>query len=117
VHGIELLRERGTREVSLNFATGARWIHEPQNRLEKLAGKVVIQLDKKLQLESLYRFNVKFAPRWEPRFIAFEGWRHLPRTGLAAIWLEGQLPKPHLPRMPRRRKARYIGDAAAAELR
>jgi lysyl-tRNA synthetase class 2 len=117
VNGIEQLRERGTQEVSLNFATGARWIHEPQNRLEKLAGKLVIQLDKKLQLESLYRFNVKFAPRWEPRFIAFEGWLHLPRTGLAAIWLEGQLPKPHLPRMPQRRSARYIGDAAAAELR
>ncbi len=117
VHGIEALRERGTEEVSLNFAVGARWIHAPQNRLEWLAGKVVIQLDKKLQLESLYRFNEKFGPRWEPRYIAFEGWRHLPRTGLAGIWLEGQLPKPHLPRMPRRRGARYIGEAAAAELR
>ncbi len=116
VHGIQTLRERGIAEVSLNFATGARWIHEPHNPLERLAGKVVIQLDRYLQLESLYRFNVKFAPRWEPRYLVFEGWHRLPRTGLAAIWVEGQLPKPRLPRPTIRRRARYIGESAAAEL-
>jgi lysyl-tRNA synthetase class 2 len=115
VHGIEKLKERGIAEVSLNFATGARWIHEPQNGLERLAGKVVMALDGHLQLESLYRFNVKFAPRWEPRYLVFEGWHRLPRTGLAAIWLEGQLPKPRLPRPTTRRRPRYIGEGATAE--
>jgi lysyl-tRNA synthetase class 2 len=117
VHGIKQLKQRGVAEVSLNFATGARWIHEPQNPLETLAGKIVNQLDRWLQLESLYRFNVKFGPRWEPRYLAFEGWRRLPRTGLAAIWLEGQLPKPRLPRLRGRRRGRgrYIGDAQRAE--
>jgi lysyl-tRNA synthetase class 2 len=115
VHGIQTLKERGIAEVSLNFATGARWIHEPQNPLERLAGKVVMQLDRHLQLESLYRFNAKFAPRWEPRYLVFEGWHRLPRTGLAAIWLEGQLPKPRLPRPTTRRRPRYIGESATAE--
>ncbi len=114
VHGIETLKERGVQEISLNFATGARWIHEPTNPLERLAGKIVIQLDRFLQLESLYRFNVKFGPRWEPRYLVFEGWHRLPRTGLAAIWLEGQLPKPRLPRPTSRRRARYIGDGATS---
>jgi lysyl-tRNA synthetase class 2 len=114
VHGIETLRDRGVEEISLNFATGARWIHEPTNPLERLAGKVVIQLDRYLQLESLYRFNAKFAPRWEPRYLVFEGWHRLPRTGLAAIWLEGQLPKPRLPRPTSRRRPRYIGDSATS---
>jgi lysyl-tRNA synthetase class 2 len=117
VRGIEALRERGVAEVSLNFATGARWVHEPTNPLEKLAGKVVVWLDKWLQLESLYRFNVKFGPRWEPRYLVFEGWHRLPRTGLAAIWLEGQLPKPHLPRVTSRRRARYIDGVAPADFR
>ena len=117
VHGIEACRERGIQEMSLNFATGARWVHAPTNPLERLAGKIVVQLDRFLQLESLYRFNVKFAPRWEPRYLVFEGWHRLPRTGLAAIWLEGQLPKPRLPRPSRRRRARYIGDSATAEMR
>jgi lysyl-tRNA synthetase class 2 len=114
VHGIQTLKERGIAEISLNFATGARWIHEPHNPLERLAGRVVIQLDRKLQLESLYRFNAKFGPRWEPRYLVFEGWHRLPRTGLAAIWLEGQLPKPRLPRRTSRRRPRYIGDSATS---
>lgn len=115
VRGIETLRQRGIAELSLNFATGARWIHEPRNLLERLAGKLVMGLDRYLQLESLYRFNAKFAPRWEPRYLAFEGWRRLPRTGLAAIWVEGQLPKPRLPRPAARRRPRYIGESATAE--
>jgi lysyl-tRNA synthetase class 2 len=114
VHGIQTLKERGIAEISLNFATGARWVHEPHNPLERLAGRVVIQLDRKLQLESLYRFNAKFGPRWEPRYLVFEGWHRLPRTGLAAIWLEGQLPKPRLPRRTSRRRPRYIGDSATS---
>ena len=117
VHAIEALRERGIAEISLNFATGARWVHEPTNPLERLCGKLLIEMDRWLQLESLYRFNAKFGPRWEPRYLVFERWSKLPRTALAAVWLEGQLPKPRLPRLPRRRQGRYIGSATSAEFR
>jgi lysyl-tRNA synthetase class 2 len=98
---IELLRERGVQELSLNFATFARWMHSPERPLERLLGKLVALANPFFQIESLYRFNAKFFPRWEPRFLVYEGPLGLPRAGLAAMWAEGQLPKPTLRRAAR----------------
>jgi len=93
----ELLRERGLEELSLNFATFARWMHSPQRWHERMLGKLVALGNPFFQIESLYRFNAKFFPRWEPRYLVYEGTFGLPRVGLAAMWAEGQLPKPKLP--------------------
>ena len=92
--GIELLRERGVEEASLNFAAFARFIHAPQSRLERLVGKGLVFADSFFQIERLHRFNAKFFPRWEPRYLLYERVLGLGRVGLAAMWLEGQLPKP-----------------------
>jgi lysyl-tRNA synthetase class 2 len=89
---LEALRERGISEVSLNFATFARWLHAPRNRMERWLGRVVRRLNPYFQIESLYRFNAKFFPRWEPRYMCFEG-LGLMRAGLAALWAEGQIPR------------------------
>ncbi len=97
VSAVELLRERGIAELSLNFATGARFIHSPANRIERLAGWLLCKLDRHFQIESLYRFNAKFFPRWKPRYVVYEGALGLPRASLAAMWAEGQLPKPRIP--------------------
>ncbi len=94
----ELLRERGLEELSLNFATFARWIHSPERWHERVLGKVVSVLNPFFQIESLYRFNAKFFPRWEPRYLVYEGTLGLLRASLAAAWAEGQLPKPRVPR-------------------
>ena len=56
------------------------------------------RLDRFFQIESLYRFNAKFFPRWEPRYAIYEGRFGLPRMALAGMWAEGQLPKPQLAR-------------------
>jgi lysyl-tRNA synthetase class 2 len=93
----ELLRERGVGEMSLNFAAFARWMHSPERWHERVLGKVVAVGNPYFQIESLYRFNAKFFPRWEPRYLVYSGPMGLPRTGLAAMWAEGQLPKPALP--------------------
>jgi lysyl-tRNA synthetase class 2 len=100
VKAIELLRERNIEEVSLNFAAFARFIHSPRGRLERVAGRLVRKADTVFQIERLYRFNAKFFPRWEPRYAMYEKLSALPRVALAALWLEGQLPKPRLRREP-----------------
>jgi lysyl-tRNA synthetase, class II len=100
VRAIELLRERGLEELSLNFAAFAKWMHSPEKRLERLLGKLISLGNPFFQIESLYRFNAKFFPRWEPRFLVYEGTFGLPRAGIAAMWAEGQLPKPRMRRAP-----------------
>ena len=93
---IELLRDRGVAEMSLNFATFAKWIHSPEERLEQALGRLVALANPFFQIESLYRFNAKFFPRWESRYLVYEGALGLPRASIAAAWAEGQLPKPSL---------------------
>jgi lysyl-tRNA synthetase class 2 len=100
----ELLREHGLKELSLNFATFAKWMHSPSKWYERLLGKLVALGNPFFQIESLYRFNAKFFPRWEPRYLVYEGALGLPRASLAAMWAEGQLPKPRL----------RVGGSAAA---
>jgi lysyl-tRNA synthetase, class II len=95
----ELLRDRGVQELSLNFATFAKWMHSPTRRHERVLGKIVALGNPFFQIESLYRFNAKFFPRWEPRYLVYEGALGLPRASLAAAWAEGQLPKPRM-RLP-----------------
>jgi lysyl-tRNA synthetase class 2 len=94
--GAELLRERGVKEMSLNFAAFAKWIHNPQRRHERVLGKLIALGNPFFQIESLYRFNAKFFPRWEPRYLVYDGALGLPRASLAAMWAEGQLWKPSL---------------------
>ncbi len=98
VKAIELLRERGVEELSLNFAAFAKWMHSPERLLERWLGKLIALGNPFFQIESLYRFNAKFFPRWEPRFLVYEGTFGMPRAGIAALWAEGQLPKPRIGR-------------------
>jgi lysyl-tRNA synthetase class 2 len=96
VRAVEALRERGVDEVSLNFAPFARLIHGPTGAAERLLGRIASAADRWFQVERLYRFNAKFHPRWEPRYLLYEGLLGLPQAGLAVMWAEGQLPKPSL---------------------
>jgi lysyl-tRNA synthetase, class II len=95
---VELLRERGLEEMSLNFATFAKYMHSPETPIERLLGWVAAKFNPYFQIESLYRFNAKFFPRWEPRYLVYQGALGLPRAGLAAAWAEGQVWKPAMPR-------------------
>jgi lysyl-tRNA synthetase class 2 len=89
VKAIEVMRDRGIEELSLNFAAFARLI-----RAQGAAARALSFLDRFFQVERLYRFNAKFDPRWEPRYLVFEGALGLPRVGIAAMLVEGQLPRP-----------------------
>jgi len=96
VKAIELLREREIEEISLNFAAFAKWMHSPEKASQRALGKLIALGNPFFQIESLYRFNAKFFPRWEPRYLVYEGTFGLPRAGIAAMWAEGQLYKPAL---------------------
>ena len=97
VRSIELLRERGVEELSLNFAAFARILHSPRGPTERLLARLVTLCNPFFQIESLYRFNAKFSPRWEPRYLLYEP-RPLgfARTGIVVLWVEGLLRKPRL---------------------
>ncbi|MFV0134498.1 phosphatidylglycerol lysyltransferase domain-containing protein [Streptomyces sp. HMX87] len=98
----------GIERVSLNFAM----FRSALARGEKIGAGPVLRawrgllvfLSRWFQIESLYRFNAKFRPRWEPRFVVYRASADLPRIGLAAMQAEGfltlSLP---LPRFLRRR--------------
>ena len=93
VRSIELLRQRGIEELSLNFAAFARLFSQPSGRLERHLARLIRLGGPFFQIESLYRFNAKFQPRWEPRYLLYEGALGLARVGLAALRAEGLLPR------------------------
>lgn len=104
VRSIELLGATGVEEISLNFAAFARLLHSPTGRLQRLLGRAITIGDAYFQIERLYRFNAKFFPRWESRYLMYEGALNFPRVALATLWAEGQLPKPRLPGSITKRK-------------
>ncbi|MFI6791821.1 phosphatidylglycerol lysyltransferase domain-containing protein [Nonomuraea sp. NPDC050383] len=105
----------GIAQVSLNFAM----FRAALARGERLGAGPVLRawrglllfLSHWFQIESLYRFNAKFRPIWEPRFLVYPNARDLPRIGASALQAEAfiTLGRPRL----RRASARLIGNRAA----
>jgi lysyl-tRNA synthetase class 2 len=91
--------ELGVRRVSLNFAV----FRDAIERGERIgAGPilrawrgVLVFVSRWWQIETLYRFNVKFRPYWEPRFISFPSSRDIPRIAVAALEAEAFIVRPH----------------------
>ncbi len=90
----------GVQRISLNFAV----FREALERGERIGAGPVLRAWRALlvfvsrwfQIESLYRFNVKFRPLWEPRFLCFPASGSLPRIGVAALEAEAFITRPHL---------------------
>jgi lysyl-tRNA synthetase class 2 len=85
----------GVRRLSLNFsflratlAAGAG--AEVPLRL-RAARWVLRRLSRPFQIETLYRFNKKFAPAWQPRYLAVHATEELPTVALACLRAEGLL--------------------------
>ncbi|HEY2194388.1 MAG TPA: phosphatidylglycerol lysyltransferase domain-containing protein [Actinomycetospora sp.] len=86
-------RGLGVSRVSLNFAV----FRSALERGERIGAGPVARLWARLlriasrwwQIETLYRFNARFAPSWVPRFLVFDTVRDLPRIAVAAFEAEG----------------------------
>jgi len=99
--------ELGVSRLSLNFAVmraalenGERIGAGPVARLWR---SVLLFASRWWQIETLHRFNAKFQPGWEPRYLCYESSRQLPRVALAALEAEAFLVPPGIVRRALRR--------------
>ena len=105
VKALEACPGLGVTRVSLNFAM----FRSALARGERIGAGPVLRawrgllvfLSRWFQIESLYKFNAKFRPIWEPRFLVYPTARDLPRIGLSALQAEAFIVM-ELPRSLRR---------------
>jgi lysyl-tRNA synthetase class 2 len=90
----------GVCRVSLNFAafrsTLARGERLGAGPIVRLLRRALLFLSRWFQIESLYRFNAKFGPAWQPRFLCYRGTPELPRVVLAVLEAEAFIARPRL---------------------
>ena len=110
VAAINAAGDLGVKRMSLNFAVfraalerGERIGAGPVTRAWR---GVLLFASRWFQIESLYKFNAKFAPVWVPRFFVWPGTRDTPRVALAALEAEAFLV---WPKLEVRRLARRLG--------
>jgi lysyl-tRNA synthetase class 2 len=100
VEAIKAAPGLGVKRVSLNFAM----FRAALERGERIGAGPVLKawrgllvfLSRWFQIESLYKFNAKFSPVWEPRFFVYPGGRDVPRIAIAALEAEAFLVWPRL---------------------
>jgi lysyl-tRNA synthetase, class II len=96
----------GIRRLSLNFAFLRAVLAAGADAAAplglRLARWLLRRLSGPFQIETLYRFNRKFQPDWQPRHLAVEAAEDLPRVAQATLRAEGLLAMPWRLRGPRR---------------
>ena len=119
VKALQASGELGISRVSLNFAM----FRSALARGERIGAGPVLRawrgllvfLSRWFQIESLYKFNAKFRPIWEPRFLVYPTARDLPRIGISALQAEAFIVM-ELPKFLRRRPKRVAAAQARTEL-
>lgn len=92
---IESCNSRDIKQISLNFAA----FRDALERGDRIGAGPVSKFNRGflrfvsrwIQIDSLYRFNVKFRPIWEPRYLVYNGSKEFLRAGLAYVKAEGFL--------------------------
>jgi lysyl-tRNA synthetase, class II len=114
VEAIKAANSLGVKRISLNFAV----FRAALERGERIGAGPVLRAWRSLllfaskwfQIESLYKFNAKFNPVWQPRFFVFPSGKDAPRIAVAALEAEAFVvfPKLEIKRFARR-VARKLG--------
>jgi lysyl-tRNA synthetase class 2 len=115
VEAIKAAPGLGVKRVSLNFAM----FRAALERGERIGAGPVLKawrgtlvfLSRWFQIESLYKFNAKFGPVWEPRFFVFPSGRDAPRMAVAALEAEAFLVRCSRIRSGRRTATTWPGRA------
>jgi len=89
---VEFARINGMANISLNFAA-FRSLFERADKISAgpitLASRNLIRFASNFfQVESLYRFNAKFQPEWETRYVLYPKTSDLPKVAWAALRAE-----------------------------
>ncbi|MDQ1635582.1 MAG: lysyl-tRNA synthetase, class [Frankiaceae bacterium] len=96
----------GLQQVSLNFAVFGSVFSSAERvgagPLVRFNQAVLSAASRFWQIETLYRSNAKYLPRWVPRFLCYDSSLTLTRAVVAAAMAEGFLPAPRVtpPRAP-----------------
>jgi len=71
---IEHLRQLGATGLSLNFAVlrSALEADADASTFQRIERWALLKLSGSLQIESLWRFNAKYEPTWQPRYIVYD---------------------------------------------
>ena len=110
IETVQWMADHGFRGLGLNFATMRAVVageagSGPWTSLEK---SVLHHFSDTMQIESLWKFNKKYDPQWNPRYVVTGPFLPLARSGLAIARAEsvaelpvvGRLLKPHEPAEP-----------------
>lgn len=93
---LEEASDMGISRVSLNFAVFRSSIERGERigagAPSRAWRAVLLFASRWAQIESLYRFNSKFRPDWEPRFVLYPTTRDFARVMMAYLRAEGFLP-------------------------
>jgi lysyl-tRNA synthetase class 2 len=104
----------GVKRISLNFAVFRAALERGERigagPVLKAWRRLLVFMSRWFQIESLYKFNAKFSPVWQPRFFVFTSTKDAPRVALAALEAEAFLvwPRIELSRIGRQ-TARKLG--------
>lgn len=121
---LELARERGVPEVSLNYAGLGHLVrrgHAARGGVRLLARALSVFVGSRFQMAGLVQFDEKFNPQWRPRFLVYQSAAVLPMVALRVLQAEGYLPyrpsaasrrRPGLPPAGQKRKHAFQQPAS-----
>jgi lysyl-tRNA synthetase class 2 len=110
VETIKAAGDLDVKRLSLNFAMFRAALERGERigagPVLKAWRSILVFMSKWFQIESLYKFNAKFNPEWQPRFFVFPSGKDAPRIAVAALEAEAFLV---WPKWSLRRLARALG--------
>lgn len=90
VETIRHIREQGRRGLSLNFATMRAVLagEAGDNLAQRVEGWLLRRMSGSMQIESLWKFNAKFDPDWQPRYAVYDSPENLLPAAMAVARAE-----------------------------